>query len=262
MTVFVETLAPIGGGRAFTIDGNSKITALAGCVEAPEPNALSLPPVATCPGATRACMATCYVRGLAKQAPALHAKYAENLRLLLAVLLEADEGAAAADALGAWVASRIGAGGYFRWHVSGDVINAAHARWIVRVCGASPNVHHWIYTRTLPAVPLLCCAANLAVNVSADADNADAAIPLARANGARVAWLARLDEELPPLEPGDVIFPDYPCRGRDLADPTTAPWWRALEPAQRRLVCPADFFGQSTRDRCGPCARCLLVSHV
>src|SRR5690606_41636977 len=62
------------------------------------------------------------------------------------------------------------------------------------------------------------------------------------------------EDELPPadLPDGSVVFPDYANRGRDLEpDARSHPWWQALTERQRRMVCPADFFGQSREYRCG-----------
>lgn len=279
MTAFVHTRVPLAGGLFAIIDGNSKITSANGTYYKPAPNAFSLPAasvdgLAHCPGSTPTCRASCYVRGLAKHAPNVYAAYQSNAALLDAVLANTDDGLwlASARALGAWIAANCAGG--FRWHVSGDVRGGDHAAWISRVCFESPNVRHWIYTRTLSAVPALMLARNLTVNVSADRDNYADARDCAIQNGARLAYMATADEfkDVERLGPGAigipgdllrmphdsvVVFPDYPLRGRDLAEPTAAPYWQNAPHRLRVMTCPADFFGQSEAHRCGPCDKCI-----
>jgi hypothetical protein len=94
-----------GGELSFFVDGNSKITASSGTYAEPMPNAFSLPAASVergvfpdlpdrapqaCPGSTEVCRASCYVRGLAKHAPDLYAKYRENDRALRTVLALGD----------------------------------------------------------------------------------------------------------------------------------------------------------------------------
>jgi hypothetical protein len=258
-TQFIHATIPLPGGLQFTIDGNSKVTASNGTFAEPAPNAFSLPAASVghgvyCPGSTPTCRASCYVRGLARHAPDVYAAYNGNaiaLRLALTDLRDR-----AARTLGEWISAH--ARGGFRWHVSGDVWHENHAAWIVKVCEIARDVPMWIYTRTLAAVPTLVRAQNLAVNVSADRDNWILASTTARRWNARVCYMVTEGEPLPPLEPGDVIFPDYPLRGRYLAEPTRALWWLGLTHEQRRATCPADMWGQSEHHRCGPCNKCMV----
>jgi hypothetical protein len=267
-------------GARFWCDGNSKITRENGTYAEPAPNAFSLPAASvegqgfgSCPGSTEVCRSSCYVRNLAQHAPELYAHYTENADTLVALLAHPDAAFYAASALAVWI--RAHASGGFRWHVSGDVWGMLHAQWIVSVCMLAPDVPFWIYTRTLGVVGALRAARNLAVNVSADRENYSDARRMAVATGATLTYLVGGDDakqinHAPPgegcrnctgvpydLPPGSVIFPDYALRGRDLADPTSAPWWQALTHEQRRQVCPTDFYGQSEHHRCGPCRRCL-----
>lgn len=313
-TAFVHERVAVGQGLEFVIDGNSKITAGNGTYEAPAPNALSLPAASVqapanpslangatphCPGSTPACRASCYVRGLAKHAPDVYAAYAQNFDTLTRIL---DGGTrtflVSAATLGMWISAHCSGG--FRWHVSGDVLDRAHALWIFEVCAASRYTRHWIYTRTLSAVDRLVRAPNLTVNLSSDRDNVDQVrgVHARYPKQTRIAhmvtaedaheWSSVSDTEIghcrkclvplmyagtpdnpgPHLTPdegcpgfvppaGSVIFPDYALRGRELADPTSAPWWQGLRHDTRRMVCPADFFGQSESHRCGPCNKCI-----
>jgi len=259
-TKFCAVVVDVGYGHRFFIDGNSKITRSNGTYAAPAPNAFSLPAASagagySCPGSTAVCRSSCYVRGLAAHAPDLYARYESNAGHLSAVLDNQRWATRAAVRLATWIANN--AVGGFRWHVSGDVWNGRHASLIVDVCKLTPQVPHWIYTRTLGAVEVLRRAANLAVNVSADRDNYAEARAVAVATGARVCYLSSDGEVPADLPPGSVIFPDYKLRGRELTDPTAAPWWGTLTHEQRTQVCPPDFFGQSEQHRCGPCGKCL-----
>jgi hypothetical protein len=254
VTAFCFERVPLWGDLAFYIDGNSKVTWDNGTYTEPRPNAFSLPHIATCPGSTERCRKSCYVHGLKAAAPDVYRQYEMNELALHAVLMHEREHSA--KILGEWI--QLNASGGFRWHVSGDVFSLDYAWWIVDVCRAAPAVQFWIYTRTLDAVGPLSCAANLAVNVSADVHNFAAASAAARGHGARLCYLVSApDEKLPDLPPGSVIFPDYPLRGRSLPIATDAPWWQSISVEQRRMVCPADFFGQSEESRCGPCKKCL-----
>lgn len=252
-TTFIK--ADVAG---FVIDGNSKTTAYNGTYKDPKPNSLSLPHISTCPGATKTCMETCYVFGLQRYAPDLYAAFAQNERRLHQIFQRSVEGIEAYEKsykeLGDWIEANCQGG--FRWHVSGDVMGGKHALWIVDVCKYSPSVSHWIYTRTLPLVSVLKEPRNLSVNISSDKDNYAEALQIAKKHSVRLTYLSQgeIPEDLPP---DSVLFIDYPIRGRDLPNPTDHPWWKSLTKEQRRLVCVADFFGQSEQHRCGPCNRCM-----
>jgi hypothetical protein len=263
-TNFCSAEIPLFEGLVFFVDGNSKITAGNGTYTEPKPNAFSLPAASVpepyhtrapraCPGSTPTCRSTCYVKGLATHAPGIYERYRSNADTLAYVLRSSRTFFHSALLLATWIEDHASRG--FRWHVSGDVwAEPRHAEWIREVCNLSPHVDHWIYTRTLAAVPVLREAANLAVNVSADADNFDDAKRVALSNGATLCYLTTGD--VPALPEGSVIFPDYSLRTR--TPDADASWWNALTAEQRRAVCPTDQFGQSEAHRCGPCRKCLL----
>lgn len=255
MTNFIHAKVEVLPGLFLTVDGNSKITAGNGTYEEPTPNALSLPHIGTCPGSSAICRSTCYVRGLEKHAPEVFACYKDNERVIHSLLMNCHAREDSAVALGAWINENCRGG--FRWHVSGDVMGQSHAQWIAQVCRRSPDVNHWIYTRTFGAVHNLVQAPNLVVNISADEENYVQARAVSLVYGFRLCYLSQgpIPSDLPE---DSVVFPDYPQRGRDLKKPTTHQWWQELSQVQRKLVCPADFFGQSERFRCGPCSRCLV----
>lgn len=261
MTQFVSATLPLWDGMQFYLDGNSKITAGNGTYESPVPNAFSLPDVTCCPGSTEACRSSCYVQGLREKAPEIYRNYTLNAAFLHRILMSYQSMSRAAKLLGHWIDDNAAAG--FRWHVSGDVMGDRHADWIVMVCDYSPQVRHWIYTRTFQCVQCLIGARNLTVNISADRDNITEARAIkTRFPNTRICYLAQeactcLDC-LPELPQGSVIFPDYPNRGREMAEPTEHEWWLSLWQEQRAQVCPADFFGQSKQHRCGPCNKCMV----
>ena len=261
MTKYVSAEVDVGHGFKLYIDGNSKITAGNGTFEDPVPNAFSLPHVTACPGATPTCTSTCYVHGLRKAAPEVWSKYVENLGALQQIL-KSVHSMVVARQLGDWIASNCPGG--FRWHVSGDILSFAHWLWILRVCDKAADVPFWIYTRSFGAMLFAdpeTFPENLIVNLSADRDNLAAARQAyGEGIGHRICYMAYVDETpeaIPDLPEGSVIFPDYAHRGRGTAEPTAGAWWQGLTLEQRRMVCPADFFGQSKHHRCGPCRKCL-----
>lgn len=258
-----------GPGGVIYLDGNGKITAGNGTMKEPRPNAFSLPSGNSedrrqwCPGSTATCRASCYTQGLYDAQPEIARMYEHNGRMLRDVIL-ADEAVGADWALvfADWITANAPHG--FRWHVSGDVINAGHALWISLVARLAPRVKFWIYTRSLFALPLLV-ADNLTVNVSCDVDNyaeARVAFDAWRDYGrpVRLCYMT-VDGTVPAdLSFGSVIFPDYPMRGvganaKEQRDGSA--FWQSLDSFQRGMVCPVDFYGKSDLLRCGPCRKCI-----
>lgn len=255
------------------IDGNDKITAGNGKYGEPSPNAFSIVEADDCPYRTPTCEAACYVHGLKAAAPDLHALYEHNSRTIRKLISSPlVSWAWAADVMAAWISEHCAGG--FRWHVSGDVYSAEYAEFIERVCLRSPDVQHWIYTRSFPdsaiLYPLLGASTvtggNLAINLSADRDNYWLARRIGDRHGLRVCYMTT-DGDVPiDLREGDVIFPDYSLRGPKGATPSAARagsgWWNSLEGEQQRMVCPVDFYGKSEAIRCqvpgeaGGCDRC------
>jgi hypothetical protein len=248
------------------IDGNGKITVGNGTLDAPKPNALSLVQIADCPSSTPTCRKGCYVHNLEKHAPDTHALYKHNSQHVRFIVgAEVDQKAPPSKTLdsyarqwavilGKWIAKNAPAG--FRWHVSGDVISEAHARWISAVCAAAPKVPFWIYTRSFWALPNLY-AANLTVNLSADRDNWREAVEAAEEYPDTRLCFMTTDGEIPEgldLRHGDVIFPDYNLRD---GTPEGRAWFEALPAADKQRTCPVDYAGKSEERRCGPCPRCL-----
>lgn len=243
-------------GQHLWMDGNGKITAGNGTMAEPKPNAFSLLQVSDCPYATETCKKACYVHNLEEAEPELHAMYAHNSKTIREILAQEDWGNfySWSNEVARWIRHNCTE---FRWHVSGDVFSSKYAKWIVEVCRLTPNVTHWIYTRSFPYVEILVKADNLVVNLSADKDNYGAARMCSAANGPghsvlRICYLTE-DGTIPAwdLIKGDVIFPDYGLRGDDS-------WYRMLPAKHKRMVCPVDYRGKSEKLRCGPCRKCMV----
>lgn len=283
-TTFCATEIEGPDNTSLWLDGNSKVTAWNGTFEAPMPNAFSLEAQAVhdvergseaesihCPGSTPTCRKSCYVHGLEKHAKTTYELYRHNSHTIRRIL--ADEFLTTK-----WVialANHISAycKGGFRWHVSGDVFSPAYAKFIRGVCLNSPNVQHWIYTRSFAQEilgPLFDVSTanggNLALNLSCDKDNIREAVlasdfyqHTSDQPTLRLCYLVEAANPMVPadLEPGDVIFPDYDLRPRSVEDPTAHPWWASLTLEQRKMVCPVDAFNKSETRRCGPCSRCM-----
>lgn len=257
------------GGLHLFFDGNGKITAGNGTLAAPRANAFSLRNIDDCPQATSVCKKTCYVENLKGAQPALYALYEHNATTIREIL--ADD--AIADAwvctMARWIRENASAG--FRWHVSGDVYSLEYARFIAYVVRESAPVLNWIYTRSFDfLIPLVrVCTqlgGNLALNLSCDADNYEAAIKASTRHfyipdeddmAFRLCYLT-VDGTVPSnLPEGSVIFPDYNIRPRQYPTLADSPWWQTLTPEQRRQVCPVDAHGKSEKNRCGSCTRCM-----
>lgn len=244
-------------GLVFTFDGNSKITASNGTFAEPKPNAFSLVEIEDCPGSTPTCQKACYVQNLRKMAPHIHDTYVVNSKNIKEVLnpgSDAKSGMELSKLFSDWITKNCKE---FRWHVSGDIYSGIYATFIASVCFNSPSVTHWLYTRSLNYVYLLQGIDNLIVNISADKDNYNDAKKIANEFGLRICYFSDEGEFPSDLHPDSTIFPGYSLRGRELENPTEHPWWQKLSLADRKKVCPVDFFGQSENHRCGKCVKCM-----
>lgn len=263
------------GGLSLHFDGNGKITAGNGTLDAPKPNAFSLVQIDDCPQSTPTCRKSCYVHNLEAAQKSTHDLYRHNSKTIREILADPFLADAWALNVATWIATN--AAGGFRWHVSGDVYSLEYARWIADVCRESPTVDHWIYTRSFDFLAPLAEVStprggNLAINLSCDADNYAAACEASVKFGASATTKASraaahlqplrlnyltVDGVVPDLGADDVIFPDYALRPRQFKTFEESPWWQTITPFQRGLVCPADAVGKSEKIRCGPCSRCL-----
>lgn len=269
-------------GHFLWIDGNQKITAGNGSYDDPKPNAFSLEAQAVvdqeqrnwarrldrepvrehCPGSTTVCRASCYVHGLEKHASDTYELYRHNSKTIRAILADEPEYIAHwAQLMADWITAN--APGGFRWHVSGDIFSAAYAAFVAAVVSRSPDVDHWIYTRSFDMIEPLLDLDNLALNLSCDRDNYEAAVkfkateePRQLSTPMQLCYLTDEKDEgkLPHLPAGSVVFPDYALRDKG----NGSPWFAALEAPYKKMVCPVDLQGKTAVRRCGPCRRCLL----
>ena len=241
------------GDHQLTLDGNQKVTAHPGTFDSPNANCFSLMAVADCPYATKTCMGSCYIANLKKHRPDIYGAYEINSAMIRQILRDEFTSRLWAEHLGKHI--RENCVGGFRWHVSGDVFSQAYADWIVLVCDSSPNVQHWIYTRSTFAVDTLCQAKNLSVNLSADKDNYNQMFHVRRMQSTqgrdlRICYMT-LDGFVPDdLPDGSIIFPDYSLRG-------DTEWMISLPGRMKKMVCPVDFIGKSSHIRCEVCKKCL-----
>ncbi len=241
------------------IDGNGKITRDNGTLDAPKPNAFSLVQINDCPQATDLCKRACYVHGLEKHAPQVHALYRHNSEMIHRIIYSSFLASQWVAPMAQWIEENCRGG--FRWHVSGDVFCKGYAEWIASVCFSAPKVPFWIYTRSFEYVETLIdvCTVdggNLAINLSCDEDNYHAARHLIDTlkKPLRLCFLSTSGWVPGDLPDGSVIFPDYSLRGGTVQG---LAWFDALSSDQKSFVCPVDYHGKSENRRCGPCARCL-----
>jgi hypothetical protein len=258
-TAFTYEVLEIAG-LVFTFDGNQKVTADNGTFEEPQANAFSTVQVLDCPWSTPTCKDSCYVNNLEKFQPDIHDFYKRNSQAIRTVLdsYDCDTYCAVQDGFAKWI--RENAAGGFRWHVSGDIFSQDYADFIEGVVRSSPQVQHWIYTRSFNFIEELVDIENLTVNLSADKDNYWLARKVATQYGLRVCYLT-IDGEVPDdLKEGDVIFPDYALRGvgqKPFDFRNDSEWWQGLEGRNKKMVCPTDVYGKSEKVRCGPCRKCI-----
>lgn len=252
-----QLFVPINDGRKieFWFDGNSKITDGNGSFDNPVANAFSLIQIADCPYATPTCQSVCYVNRLEIAETEVHSKYHINSVSIREILKKPRDLVYTATVFSRWIEENCPAG--FRWHVSGDIFSLEYAYFISLVCELIPEIPFWIYTRSFKYLEPLYGIKNLMVNLSADVDNFTEAIKFHKTYDFRICYLT-VDGSLPDVLPDNsVIFPAHNLRGQYLDKPFESSWWQSLTLDQRKIVCPADFFGQSPSRRCGPCQKCL-----
>lgn len=191
-----------------------------------------------CADTTPAC-ASCYAVAIEVARPAYAAMVARNLHAVRH-LLECVGWRATGDMLAEMVRvsadRQISAGiaPTWRWHADGDLFSGAYASAVRRACQLTPNVEHWIYTRSPQWVGRLVDAPNLRVLLSADAYNLRRMVSASvRHGGLPLAMLA------------------------DDIDHASELWARVatLDPdgiVPRPIVCPASGASRYGRDGYGP----------
>ena len=139
-----------------------------------------------------------------------------------------------------------------RWHVSGDVFGVPYARALLSVMTATPEVEHFLYTRSWrvarlrPWLERMAELDNVAVWYSADATTG---LPDSWPERVRVAWMALHAAEQEPWACGedigrcDLVFLDQPLRRLGL---------RTFAGVR---ICPQE---QTPGVTCSSCRFCLL----
>lgn len=119
--------------------GNSKIGKI--------PN-ISLPPVKSC-GNCSSCAKACYALKAYRMYPAVRAAWDANFALVKTSSLDqidnAPMGAAYFASIDAFLARR--APLYFRWHVSGDILDQAYLAAMMRLAKAHPGTRFLVFTK-------------------------------------------------------------------------------------------------------------------
>ena len=258
-TNFCNTQVVLSGEYVLTVDGNSKVDPTLEGYDNPKPMVFSLPAPSCCPGSTSVCRESCYVRAdrFGAFEGGLMGMYRDNERTIHKILAVGNY--RTAIEFGQWIEENAAFG--FRWHTSGDIFSKDYLHWLRLVCDNSLNVQHWLYTRSLWAVEELACIDNLHVNLSCDAENWED-VHLMVIGGkwktfggrVRLCYMVRKGSPLPDLPKGSVIFPEYSLRKAALSGHG---WFESLSKEQRRMVCAADYYGQSENHRCATCRRCF-----
>ena len=137
-------------------------------------NSFGLPALASCPGFTEWCMAVCYAFNLQRAWSTVDRLVNHNLTILKGCGSNVPR---MTELLTTMVKSvkwhdteKV-----FRWHWDGDIFSAQYARAIVQTCDNTPDIQHWLYTRSFDFVALLVNVPNLTVYLSVDVHNMDAA---------------------------------------------------------------------------------------
>jgi hypothetical protein len=188
-----------------------------------------LPAVETCPGRSRACSGVvrtgrrskgsrrCYVLKMYAYRPALRACHGRNREAL------GDLRAFARRVLGEVRRRRIRT---IRWHVSGDVFSVRYARTLLFLMASTPDVEHFLYTRSWrvarlrPWMERMAQLPNVSVWYSVDRSTG---LPDARPRRVRLAWMALSEAEQEPwacadqIARCDLVFLDAPLRRPELA---------------------------------------------
>lgn len=161
-------------------------------------NAFSLPSGTeySCPGATKVCETVCYAGKLERQYPSYRALVLHNWELLknasltemMDLLIEmVSEFEAECE--------KRGVEKLFRWHADGDIFSADYAHAIGWVAERFTDIQFWIYTRSFEYVQYIAGIPNLAVYLSVDSENRQAALETRREfPWVRMAYLAETHE--------------------------------------------------------------------
>jgi len=174
----------------------------------------------TCPGATPACAKCCYTEGGQSGMPVAKDLRARNTHVLLelcrkgAVRQLAEQLGRLMDLAHAQYERRLQRatgrearhlqrGSLFRHNWSGDLLDATHAKAVVRAVAERPHISSWLYTRSFHLLEHFDSPPpNLTVWISEDEANLKEAARMGR----RFPWALRASM-VTQAEPGDLVCP-------------------------------------------------------
>lgn len=137
-------------------------------------NAFGLPAMDSCPEFTEWCRKVCYAFNLQR----LYTNVDNLVRHNLNILKECGANVARMVELLVTMVESVkwdDAVKVFRWHWDGDVFSLPYAHAIAETARRTPDVQHWLYTRSFGFVGALVNVPNLTVYLSVDRFNADEA---------------------------------------------------------------------------------------
>jgi hypothetical protein len=194
----------------------------------------SLPPVATCPGASPACRRECY---------ALRGHFRFQRRAYRRCLAESKAEGFAARVIGEirrrWA-------GCVRIHVAGDFYSADYVRKWVAVARACPQTRFFAYTRSwrkadiAAALEELSRCRNVRLWYSCDRDTG---IPARVPRRVKLAWMQTSADDLPPR--ADLVFRVHRLRKT------------VAKRVALAVVCPVENGATGHRTDCGRCRLCI-----
>lgn len=120
------------GKKVSISNGNSKMGAIP---------SVSLPPIITCTNC-ESCAKKCYAAKLCRIYPSVRAAYDRNY-----TILKEDR-----DSYFSQVKSAAMITGFFRWHVSGDIIDADYLNRMVKIARELKNTHFLAFTKNYEVV--------------------------------------------------------------------------------------------------------------
>jgi len=136
-------------------------------------NSFGLPPVKTCPYATFLCKRHCYVHKVNKLYKRTSLTLWNNFYLLKRAKSVKQKANLLLEMLREFKEKSLKHKEplYFRWHWSGDIFSQTYAKAIAIAIKETPEIKHWLYSRSFRfLLPLLDCK-NLILYISIDKNN-------------------------------------------------------------------------------------------
>jgi hypothetical protein len=194
----------------------------------------SLPPVATCPGASPSCRRECY---------ALPGRFVFLRRAYQRCLVASREEGFVTRMVGEihrrWVAC-------VRIHVAGDFYSAEYARKWAAIARACPTTRFFAYTRSWRDANIALALAELSrgrnVRLWFSSDR-DTGVPARVPRRVKLAWMQTAADDLPPR--ADLVFRVHRLRKT------------VAKRVSLALVCPVENGATGHRTDCGRCRVCI-----